>query len=59
MNLKTLLLILVTLGLTILAIATWGSVGSAVCVFCLVTMVSALLFQRFLTNREDSDFDME
>jgi hypothetical protein len=26
---------------------------------CLITMVSALLFQRFLTNRNGDDFQME
>ena len=59
MNLKTLLLILVTLGLTILAIATWGSVGSAVCIYCLIVMAAALLFKRFLVNRDGSDYQME
>lgn len=59
MNLRTLLLILVTLGLTILAIATWGSVGSAVCIYCLIVMAAALLFKRFLVNRDGSDYQME
>ena len=59
MNLKTLLLILVNLGLTILAIATWGSVGSAVCIYCLIVMAAALLFKRFLVNRDGSDYQME
>ena len=59
MNLKTLLLILVTLGLPILAIATWGSVGSAVCIYCLIVMAAALLFKRFLVNRDGSDYQME
>ena len=59
MNLRTFLLILVTLGLTILAIATWGSVGSAVCIYCLIVMAAALLFKRFLVNRDGSDYQME
>lgn len=41
------------------AVLTWGSLGSAVSVFCLITMVSALLFQKFMTNRDPDDFDME
>ena len=59
MNLRTFLLILVALGLTILAIATWGSVGSAVCIYCLIVMAAALLFKRFLVNRDGSDYQME
>ena len=35
--------------------ATWGSVGSAVMAFGLISMGSALLYQRFL-NRDDPDF---
>ena len=34
--------------------ATWGSVGSAVMAFGLISMGSALLYQRFL-NRDDPD----
>ena len=35
-------------------VATWGSIGSAVMAMGLITMISALLYQRFL-NREDPD----
>ena len=35
-------------------ILTWGSIGSAVMAMGLITMISALLDQRFL-NREDPD----
>ncbi|MBQ4581175.1 MAG: hypothetical protein IJA83_10995 [Clostridia bacterium] len=35
--------------------ATWGSIGSAVMAFGLISMGSALLYQRFL-NRDDPDF---
>lgn len=59
MNLRTILLILVALGLAALAIATWGSVGSAVCVLCLLSMGSALLVKWFLMNREDDTFQQE
>ena len=34
--------------------ATWGSIGSAVMAMALITMGSALLYQRFL-NRENED----
>ena len=57
--LRTILLILVALGLLVLAIATWGSVGSAVCILCLMSMGSALLVKKFLINRDDNPFDSE
>ncbi len=57
--LRTILLILVALGLLVLAICTWGSVGSAVCVLCLISMGSALLVKNFLINRDESPFDSE
>lgn len=56
---RTVLLILVALGLLALAICTWGSVGSAVCILCLFSMGSALLFRHFLINRDESPFDSE
>ena len=59
MQWRTILLILVALGLTALAIFTWGSVGSAVCILCLITMGSGLLVKKFLINRDDSPFDSE
>jgi hypothetical protein len=57
--LRTVLLILIALGLLALALRTWGSVGSAVCILCLITMGSALLVKRFLINRDESPFDSE
>ena len=57
--LRIILLILVALGLAVLAICTWGSVGSAVCTLCLITMGSALLVKKFLINRDESPFDLE
>ena len=57
--LRTILLILVALGLLALAICTWGSVGSAVCILCLISMGSALLVKKFLINRDESPFDLE
>ena len=56
---RTVALVLFALGMVILMIATWGSIGSAVMGMCLITMISALLFQRFLTNRNGDDFQME
>jgi hypothetical protein len=57
--LRTVLLILIALGLLALALCTWGSLGSAVCILCLITMGSALLVKRFLINRDESPFDSE
>ena len=57
--LRTVLLILIALGLLVLAVCTWGSVGSAVCILCLISMGSALLVKRFLINRDESPFDSE
>ena len=59
MEIRTILLILVALGLAVLAICTWGSVGSAVCIYGLITMGAALLFKRFLINRDSNPFDSE
>lgn len=59
MNWRLILLSLVALGLTVLALCTWGSVGSAVCILCLISMGSALLVKKFLINRDDSPFDSE
>lgn len=59
MQWQKILLILVALGLAALAGFTWGSVGSAVCILCLMTMGSALLVKKFLINRDESPFDLE
>lgn len=57
--LRTVLLILVALGVAVLAVCTWGSMGSAVCILCLISMGSALLVKKFLINRDESPFDSE
>lgn len=59
MNWRFYLLILVALVLATLAVFTWGSVGSAVCVLCLLSMGSALLVKHFLINRDDETFEQE
>ena len=59
MDLRGILLILMALGLLALAICTWGSVGSAVCILCLISMGSALLVKRFLIERDSDEFDSE
>lgn len=57
--LRKTILILLALALLAVAIATWGSLGSASLIFCLILMAASLLYQRFLTNNEDNDYDME
>ena len=57
--LRKVILILLALGLLAVAIAPWGSLGSASLIFCLILMGSSLLYQHFLTNREENDYDME
>ena len=56
---RTILLIALALFLVTVMILTWGSLGSAVMALCLILMVSSLLFQRFLTNRDADDFQEE
>lgn len=58
-KLQIVLLTFLALILTVVMIATWGSVGSAMCVFCLIIMVSALLYRKFVLERDDDDFKME
>ena len=45
--------------LLIAAIATWGSLGSTVCVYGLIMMGASLIYQRFLTHRGEDDFKDE
>ena len=49
-------LVILAAVLLIAAICTWGSLGSAVCVYCLIIMAAALLYQRFLNHRNEDDF---
>ena len=58
-NWRTWLLILLALSLITVSIATWGSLGSAVCIYCVIIMGAALLFKRFLINRDAGDYQME
>ena len=58
-RIRSILLVVLALVLLTLMVLTWGSVGSAVMGLCLIMLVSALIFQKFLTNRDASDFQME
>lgn len=53
------LLVLLAIGITTLMLVTWGSVGSALCAFLLIIMVAALLYRKFVLNRDEDDFDWE
>ena len=56
---QIILLVAVALGLLVLALTTWGSVGSILCIFCLIIMVAALLYRKLVLDRDDDDFKME
>ena len=56
---QLLLVALVGLGLTVLMLTTWGSIGSALCVFCLIIMVAALLYRKFVLGRDEDEFKWE
>ena len=56
---RTILLIVLTAVLLMTAILTWGSLGSAVCIYGLIMMGAALIYQRFLTHRSEDDFKDE
>lgn len=53
------LLAAVIIGITVLMLATWGSVGSALCAFLLVIIVSAVLYRKFVLERDDDMFDWD
>ena len=51
------LLVLLAIGITTLMLVTWGSVGSALCAFLLVIMVAAILYRKFVLERDEDMFD--
>ena len=53
------LLVVLAIAITTLMLATWGSVGSALCALLLIIMVVALLYRFFVLDRDDDDFKME
>ena len=53
------LLVLVAVAITTLMLVTWGSIGSALCAFLLVIMVAALLYRKFVLDRDEDTFDWE
>ena len=53
------LLSVVALALLVLTVTTWGSVGSILCVFCLLIMGVSLLYRRFVLDRDEDTFDWD
>ena len=53
------LLVLLVIGLTALMLIFWGSVGSALCAFCLIIMVAAGIYRKLVLDREEDMFDWE
>ena len=50
------LLVLLAIVMLVVAILTWGSVGSLVMVLCLILMGLSLLYNHFIINRDDEYF---
>lgn len=58
-KLQIFLLVLLAIFLTTLMLMFWGSVGSALCAFCLIIMVAAVLYRKFVLERDEDMFDWE
>ena len=58
-KLQIFLLVLLAIGITTLMLVTWGSIGSALCAFLLVIMVAAILYRKFVLERDDDMFDWD
>jgi len=53
------LLIALAAVMLLVMVLSWGSIGSAVMAFGLISMVSALLIKRFLIDRDEDRFQDE
>lgn len=58
-KLQVFLLVLLAIALTALMLIFWGSVGSAMCAFCLIIMVAAILYRKFVLERDEDMFDWD
>ena len=56
---QIILLALLAVGITVLMVATWGSVGSILCAFLLIIMVAAVLYRKLILERDEDMFDWE
>ena len=54
-----LLLVILAIAITTLMLVTWGSIGSALCAFLLVIMVAAVLYRKFVLERDEDMFDWD
>ena len=54
--LRIAVLVILAVVMLVVAVATWGSIGSMAMVFCLILMGLSLLYQHFITNRDDEYF---
>ena len=53
------LLALLAVGILVLMIATWGSIGSALCAFLLIIMVAAVLYRKLVLERDEDTFNWD
>ena len=58
-NVRKLLLVICLVLILAVILLTWGSVGSGMCAMCLLLMGAAMLFRRFVLERDGDDFNME
>ena len=58
-NGQSFLLVLLAIGITTLMLVTWGSVGSALCAFLLILMAAAVLYRKYVLDRDEDMFDWE
>ena len=56
---QIILLALLAVVLAALMLVTWGSLGSAMCAFLLILMVAAVLYRKFVLDRDEDMFDWE
>ena len=56
---RKILILALALVMIAVMVMTWGSMGSAMMAFLLIMMGAALLYQRFLTNRDEDQFQEE
>ena len=58
-KIQIILMALLAVGITVLMVATWGSVGSVLCAFLLIIMVAAVLYRKLILERDEDMFDWE
>ena len=53
------MLLILGLVMALVMVLTWGSIGSVFMGFGLVMLGASLLYQKFITNQDEPDFQME